>query len=298
MITLEIAQQYFQEKILDIEEVFGNGQVNKIYIIYTFSSKVILRIDPNNNTIDRFEKEEWCMSEAKKHWIPTPEVFAVWIKNHRPYMILSYIEGIDWNKTNKTAQSRIWKKLWEYAHIINNIKVNWFGEKMISKGIFNGNRNVFVDYNVSSLDKNDKLLELNIITVEEQKKLCDLFLRLKNKKYNFWLAHHDLSLKNTRVDKDEVVYLLDWWSAQVNIIPQIEIIEILWSSLSEESDDFKSFLKHYWVKNYLTIKEDIMNIKTLICIDKLRRAIEKKPGLIKQKTKEFKDIFSFIKKQP
>jgi RIO-like serine/threonine protein kinase len=78
------------------------------------------------------------------------------------------------------------------------------------------------------------------------------FLQLKNAIFNFGLVHNDLSLKNTILGSDGRVYLLDWGSAHIDVIPHMDFAQVLHSSLDENSQEFALFLEVYWVNKRRT----------------------------------------------
>lgn len=297
MITPESGKQYSDEDILEVKQITGKGEVNDIYILTTTSSKEVLRIDPSETSLDRFQKEAWCMNETQKFGVLGPKVLKVGMKDGHPFMVMSYVDGTDGNETQQNEQETIWKVLGEYARSIHAVKVTGYGEKMVTDGIFEGSWYRFIDYNISSLSESDKLIECGIIMSQQSKTLRDIFLKLKSTPFTFGLIHNDLSLKNTRINPDGSVYLLDWGSAEVSVVPHMDIAEILHSSLDENSKEFELFLQHYGLgkEEFEEMKPDILNLRLLLCTDKLRWAIDQRPDLIDEKTKEFKNAFERLR---
>ena len=236
------------------------------------------------------------MNESQKLGVLGPKVFKVGMEENYPYMIISYIEGTHGEEIKEDEQTDVWEKLGEYARKIHSIKVSGYGERMITAGKFDGSWNEYLEYNISSLNSDDKLLTSEFITLEQSEILKNNFLKLKETNFNFGLIHHDLSLKNTIVAPNEDVYLLDWGSAEVNVIPHMDIGEILLSSLDENSVEFKTFLKGYGleIEEFKKIKPDILRLRLLMCSDKVRWALDRKPELVEQKVKELQNILSLI----
>jgi len=292
MITEIMANEFIDEDVLEVKKITGKGEVNDTYIFITKVNKYFVRVDPNETTLDRFEKEKWCMDEAKKIGIPTPNVFKTGINNNHPYMIMTYIDGIDADDLPKNKHKEIWETIGKYSRKIHNIKITGYGEKMISPGFFDGTWNEFTNYNIKSLNQGDQLISLGIITPVQSEEIRTIFENLKNENFNFGLVHNDLSLDNIRVSKDGEIYLLDWGSAEVNVVPHIDIIEILESSIEESSENFEIFLKSYGIdrKEYEISKPRIAELKLLQCCDKLRWAIDNKPELIEEKAEIFKNV--------
>lgn len=299
-IVSAIVRDYAKEDVLEIKQIKNKGKVNDTYVLTTSSFKYVVRIDPSETTVDRFQKEAWCMGETQKLGVFGAKVLGLGITESHPYMLLSYLDGIDGDEIEKDKQIVIWARLGEYARKIHSVQVTGYGEKMIAAGTFDGSWEQFLDYNISGLKADDKLLALHIITQEQSKILSEVFFKLKNTKFTFGLIHHDLSLKNTRVSQDGTVYLLDWGSAEVNIVPHMDIGEILDSSLEESSSEFDLFLKNYKISKgkFNEIRLDIERLRLLSCTDKLRWAMDRKPDLIGHKTIEFKNAFKKICRHP
>ena len=59
-------QEYSKEKLLEITKVEGRGLVNEVYILQTATSKYVLRMDLDESSLDRFEKETWCAQQTTK----------------------------------------------------------------------------------------------------------------------------------------------------------------------------------------------------------------------------------------
>lgn len=273
---IKIVEDFTNKKAINIHRIMGNGQVNDIYYLSTTQAKYIVRIDPNESTINRFQKEAWCMTEANKLQIPVPEVFEVGIIEEHPYMLISHIDGLNGNTATDTKI--VWSKLGDYASKIHSITAQGYGEDMTSPGIFNDSWLRFLDYNITSLNSEDKLLQLGAITEKQSTEIKKIFIILRETKFNFGLIHDDLSLKNTIVGNDGI-YLLDWGSAQVSVVPHLDIAEILDSSLDENSDEFKLFLKAYGLQysEYKNIETQINHLNTLVYTDKLRWALDRRP---------------------
>lgn len=290
MITTKSASDYIGEDVIKVKQITGKGEVNDTYVCSTSSTKYILRIDPQESALDRFRKEEWCVNQAQKVGVPGADVIKIGMKNDHPYMVLSYIDGVDGDDIEKSKQVKIWQALGDYAHKIHSIKVSGFGENMTSNGVFGGSWEEYLEYNISSLSNQDKLFELGIITQEKSNLLRNKFTKLRNTFFTFGLIHNDLSLNNTKVGSDGTIYLLDWGSAEVSVAPHMDLVEILQSSLEENSKEFGLFLEHCGMsrQEYKTMKPGIASLKLLQFTDKLRWAIDKCPELIEEKRKEFK----------
>ena len=165
----EIVKENTSNFVLGIKKITNKGRVNNTYAVTTTAAKYIVRIDPNETTLDRFKKEAWCLKQMQKIGVFSPQVLKIGIKNGRPFMLTPYIDGTDGDEIQKQQKNKVWGTLGKYAHKIHSIKVAGFGEKLISNGNFDGSWNKFINYNISSLNDDDKLIEHGIITKSNQK---------------------------------------------------------------------------------------------------------------------------------
>jgi aminoglycoside phosphotransferase (APT) family kinase protein len=276
-----ISGRILNEKVLDIKQILNRGQVNETYVLSTASKKYVLRLDPNEHTLDRFKKEAWCAEEANKAGVLTPRVLHMDFIQENPFVILPFIEGVNGDEAPEQA-ALLWKTLGEYARKIHAIPVKGYGEGMEAPGIFNGSWQKFLDYNISALDPNDKLLKLGVITSAQSQSLKQIFESISKRTFVFGLIHFDLSPNNTIITKEGSVYLLDWGSAEVNVVPHMDLEEILDSSLQDNSDSFELFLQGYGLSRseYKNIKPEVDMLSLLAKTDKLRWAIDRSPARI------------------
>ena len=110
-----------------------------------------------------------------------------------------------------------------------------------------------------------------------------MFEGLRDTRFKFGLNHGDLSVKNVRVDSVDKIYLIDWGSAEANIVPHFDFVEIVQSSLESSSIEFKKFLEGYGMhyREFKKIESEIEKLMLLRALDKLRWSLERKPGKVK-----------------
>ena len=295
-IVQEIIREHLGQKAQEISQITDRGQVNEIYVVATESSKYIVRIDLSESTTDRFKKEAWFINETKKLGILGPTIFGVGRKAEHPYMIMLYVEGKNGDEATENEKDKIWNELGKYARKIHSIPVEGYGEGMTAPGVFKDSWLRYINYNISSLTPDDKIIELGVITEKESKKIKNIFLELLNTNFNFGLIHHDLSLKNTILTTTGEVCLIDWGSAQSAPVPHLDIVEILDSSLDENSKQFALFLEGYGLKfqEYEKIKTEMAKINLLINMDKLRWALDRRQDKIDYFSQEVKNKLAKI----
>ncbi|WP_307544566.1 phosphotransferase family protein [Paenibacillus sp. V4I5] len=205
-------------------------------------------------------------------------------------MIQSFID--DDNGLDSTVlKSDVWRQLGEYAKLIHSIQVKGFGENLIdpNNGEFqspshagsDGSWQGYVQYNINSLTEYDRFINLGVITQMESQRVRKLFENLKKEPFRFGLNHGDISLKNTIVNQEGQVILLDWGSAEVSVVSHGDIIQVMQCQILGEGpniDEFKAFLDGYGLS-----EKDLTDLKHLLLLrafDKLRWAIDRSPNLI------------------
>lgn len=286
-----IIHKIYQNNIKTITPILNKGEVNRIYIIEATDKKMIARIN-DKSEIERFRKEQWCMSKVSELGIPSPRILDVGVIEDVAYMLLEYIPGLNGKEIIKN-EGYIWKTLGVYAKKIHTVGTKGFGEGMIKEGEFNDKWERYLKYNIDSLNSPDKLLTMQVLTEEQSQELQRRFQALQQKQFRFGLTHNDLALANIIVEGDKI-NLIDWGSAESTIVPHFEIIGILEDSLKETDSFFKDFLTGYnlSMKEFEEMKEDIISLTILRAVDKLRWAIDRKPELIDKSSQRVKELAS------
>lgn len=289
----KIIGDYTQSRILSIRRI-ENGLVNHVHIVTTDKDSLVVRIDPDESTLNRFRKEIFCAEVALRNGVKTPQVYKIGIHEDHPYMLMQYIEGIDGN--NHPDQSKIWESLGNYARKIHKIEVGGYGENYLGENEFDDQWERFLGYNIDSLNSQDKVLLLGILSGSQQEEILSIFQQLSSTDINIGLCHHDLSPKNTIVNYGGDVFLIDWGSATVGPCPHLDLIEILDSSLEKNSVEFNLFLDAYGMSrtDFRKIEENLKFIDLLESMDKLRWAIDRKPEKIGEFGKRVKNKLLLI----
>ncbi|MBO1004844.1 aminoglycoside phosphotransferase family protein [Pseudogracilibacillus auburnensis] len=303
-----IAYQYLKEEIINVDSIIGKGSVNKIYLVQSNHVKVIVRMNADVGAFNDYQKEQWCMKKAAELGIPSPSVFEIGRYKNITYMIQSFVEGRhgEDKEANKLA---LWKRIGEYSKKIHSVKTTGFGENLIDleRGIFqspshdnfDGTWPSFVQYNIDSLTDDDELLKLGVITVNQSKKAKHLFKKLLDRKFSFGLNHGDLSLKNTLIDQDGTVTLLDWGCAEVNIIPHGDILQLIQGQIENDNpseEELQAFLDGYGhlLHHYPNLQDELNELLLIRAFDKLRWAIDRHPPSIPHFVAYAKKVTSFI----
>ena len=190
--------------------------------------------------------------------------------NDLPFMIMNKIEGLNGSKCTPIEKIKIWKNLGEFANKFHSVKQ--IQELHIASDEFHDNWISKLDYNINQLSKDDTLLKRNVFTINEQEYAQNILITLKNKNFTEGLVHGDLCPRNAMWENGKV-FLLDWGSSKIDIVPHTEIgIVQMDNDLSE--DEFKSFLSGLGISNYeyKEIEGEIKNINFLNRLDLYRWA--------------------------
>jgi tRNA A-37 threonylcarbamoyl transferase component Bud32 len=295
-----IIAEFSDEPIEDISQIIGQGLVNKVFKIRTNSNEVILRFRDEAGAFEEYRKEGWCIKQASKLGIPVPEVIRVGKFGETPYMIQSYINGS--NGQNAMVDSKIiWKKLGEYIRTIHSIEIQGFGLNMIDyeNGVFGDSFNPtwieHINYNISSLTEEDKLISLNVYEKNQLSEIMNIFSELKSKKFKFGLNHSDIALRNTIINNESEIYLIDWGCALAHVVPYYDLLTLFKGKIycgSPDDHEIQAFLEGYGISKseFEDLKPELYSIMLLDAFDKLRWAIDKSPSDIEAFAKYAKSV--------
>ncbi len=279
-IAAKIISGFFSEKVLKVLPIIDKGFVNQVFLVETENSRFIFRMK-DDDSIDEYEKEAWASNQAQVKGVPVPSILKIGVFEGKAYSIQTFIEGLE-GRNLSGNRKRIWKKLGEYTQKIHQIKVAGFGLKL--RDMIQGNAESswfeYLNYNLASLNKGDKLRKLGVINEVSSERIRESFEKLKNLKLKFGLNHGDLSFKNIIVTESETVYLIDWGSSEASIVPHHDLIQLLKMNLLENDpndDEFKAFLAGYGISKdeFEKLLPDLKGLLLLRAFDKLRWAIDR-----------------------
>lgn len=259
-----------QENISLIQEINGLGSVNKIFSVKTSEEEYIIRLNESPSKRIEYKKENFCLNEVLTLGVPTPKVLKFGFHNDISFMILEKINGINGSLCNDEEKEIIWKKLGLYASKYHNIKR--IKNKEVEESEFHENWQARLEYNIKELHKNDSLLLNTTLDSKEQNNIIKALSNLRQREFRIGLIHGDLASRNV-IRSNENVYLLDWGTAEINVVPHIEI-GILLMSKEVNKKEFQFFLEGLGISNsdYLIIEPDIRLLNLLHRLDKYRWA--------------------------
>ena len=275
----KIFSDVMTEKALNILPISGRGFVNQVFLVQTANTKFIIRLN-SAKSLEEYEKEIWATNQAIEENIPTPKILKIGICDFQAYSIQDYVKGFE-GRDLSADKLFIWKKLGEYAKLIHSVKVGGFGLDFCEMTCGDSQKMWlrYLNYNIESLNKDDELLKLNVVSNVQSKTIRRLFKNLKSREFTFGLNHGDLSLKNTIIDEFKTVHLIDWGSSEASIVPHHDLIQLLKVNMQENNhndSEIKAFLEGYGIgeKEYEKMLPDLMILLTLRAFDKLRWAID------------------------
>ena len=271
-IIQEIFRNELEEELQSIQPIEGLGAVNLVFDIQCKSGNYIIRCNPEEAKKIEFQKEKWCIEKAIKLGIPSPEILKIGIHKEMNFMIQNKIQGINGSLCSAEEKIKIWETLGKYSSIFNQIPR--FEIKEVEDNIFHKNWQAKLLYNIKELNEHDSLLRNNVLTQTEQTEIKKALSSLKDKLYKVGLIHGDLCPRNVIWSNGEV-YLLDWGTAGINIVPHTEIGIVLMEKEASEIE-FQSYLKGLGLSNldYKKIEKELSILNLLHRLDKYRWATD------------------------
>jgi len=272
----QIFKEEFPDRIRSIRQIQGLGSVNTVYEVNGENGEYVIRLNEEDKRLE-YKKESWCISKVGELGILVPEVFRTGVWNGISFMIQRKIPGINGERCDASERATIWQNLGEYASIYQTI--NRIEEEEFERESFHKNWQSRLMYNLEELCETDSLLRDNILTKREHHRAREVLRTLEGKEFEMGLVHGDLCPRNV-IMNEKRMYLLDWGTAEVNIVPHNEI-GILSMSNEATEEEFELFLTGLGIssKAYQTIEEEIRILNFLHQVDIYRWAEGR--GLIK-----------------
>jgi aminoglycoside phosphotransferase (APT) family kinase protein len=274
-----IIHRFINEEILKTSEIIGKGFMNRTFLVETVAAKYIIRAR-EEDTFSEYRKEKWCMEQAEKLGIPTPQVLHIGKSESLSFMVETYIDGI--NGLDIDIPEEVWFYIGEYARKLHSIPISGFGSELADEhdGVFASHFNPtltqLVDYNIEQLTSDDYL---GIFTESNLIDILKIFDYIKQCNYEIGFNHGDLSRKNTLVSKNNIVTLLDYGCAVAHAVPFFDLSYIFGETVKgrEPSDSMiQSFIDGYGITRgeLNSMKKDIYSVMLLNAFDKVRWAFD------------------------
>jgi len=260
------------EQLTSITEIINFGSVNNVFDVACQKNNYIVRLNKDKNKRLEFLKEEWCINNVKELGVLVPKVLHNGIYDGFPFMIQEKIKGVNGSTCNKIEKMRIWKSLGKYSLKYSQIKQIEIPELIASE--FHANWKSRLEYNIEKLNTEDSLLTNKVFSLREHVEIRRTLISLRGREYKVGLIHGDLSPRNVIINESSL-YLIDWGTAEINIVPHSEIGIIL---IEGEANalEFQSFLEGMEIdqKEYVEKEFEIRILNILHRLDKYRWAAE------------------------
>ena len=293
-IIVEILDQELSETILSVNEITGLGSVNRVFEIHGRKGEYIIRLNTNEKKLE-YQKENWCISKTKDLGIPTPTVLSLGLVKNISFMVQKKVIGINGVKCNRTDKIKIWEKLGNYAKIYQQVKR--IEENEVEENEFHKSWKSRLEYNLRELNEEDSLVKKKIFNAVEHKKIRTALSSIESIDFNVGLVHGDLCPRNVIINGD-LIYLLDWGTAEINVVPHTEIGVLL---LSEEASsvELNYFLKGLGLtpNKYMALEHELKILNLLHRLDKYRWAEGQGISSIEDYTEKIKKTFDDINKK-
>ncbi len=269
-IVRSIIQNELNSYIESIAEIQGLGSVNRVFEVQCKQENYIVRINEDTHNKWEYAKEKWCIEKVSALGVPVPKVLQIGTIQHYSFMVQNKLEGINGTRSNATQQVKIWRNLGTYAvqyHTIPRIEV-----PEVEAAEFHKSWKNKLQYNLDQLSEKDSLLQENALTQIEQNQIKFILYHLEKKHFDFGLVHGDLCPRNV-IFNPETAFLIDWGTAEINIVPHTEIGIILMETTINH-EEFLALLEGMQMtwKMYQAIETEVRMLNVLHRLDKYRWA--------------------------
>ena len=293
-IIVEIFDQEFSEIILSVSEIAGFGSVNRVFEIHGTRGEYIIRLNTDEKKLE-YQKENWCISKIRDLGIPTPKVLSYGLVKNSSFMVQEKVSGINGVKCNRRDKIKIWEKLGNYAKIFQQVKR--IEENEVEENEFHKSWKSRLEYNLGELNEEDSLVKKKIFSAVEHKKIRTVLSSIESIDFNVGLVHGDLCPRNV-ISNGDLIYLLDWGTAEINVVPHTEI-GVLLLSREASSVELNYFLKGLGLtpNKYMAIDHELKILNLLHRLDKYRWTEGQGISNTEEYTEKIKKTFDQINKK-
>ncbi len=252
-----------------IQKINGLGIVNQVFEVIGDEEDYIIRLNDLASDLE-YQKEDWCLQRIASLGIPTAQILARGVFDKFAFMIQTKIPGQNGQESRAAQKALIWQALGSYARIFHQI--DRIAVPAVEEAEFHDNWFARLQYNLGELNPQDSLLIQAFFSLEEHEYIRQALQKLLNKQFKSGLVHGDLCPRNVIIENDKIS-LIDWGTAEINIVPHNELGVLLMSG-EASAEDFAHFLAGMEISEsaYQQMKPDILLINLLHQLDKYRWA--------------------------
>lgn len=294
---VDLCKGLLNEKVHFVRTIENLGSVNTVLELAGANHAYIVRYNTDLSKMVEYQKEAWCLHKVRQIDILSPKVLHIGNdksnnKHSFCFMIQEKIEGQNGSQCTQPQKEIIWHTLGVCAQQFHQI--GQIDDETVQKSEFHNNWKARLHYNIAQLNNTDSLLHQQLLTKNEQTTAKQVLLSLSHKMFKEGLVHGDLCPRNVIWQAGQV-YLLDWGTAQVNIVPHYEIGQLL---LNREAtlEDLTLFLEGLGITQatYQNMQTDIYTINLLTVLDNYRWAEDNAQAYITTYGLRVKQSLSFF----
>jgi aminoglycoside phosphotransferase (APT) family kinase protein len=273
-----VLEHHFGKRPQAVQRIHG-GVTNHVFEARIGSEDLVLRISQKPPKLQKFMKEQWAVSAARKNNVPTPQILEV--SNDvigLPYMVSRKVVGQSAG-TMGHSRTAVLRELGEYAAQINAIRTHDFGH------IFDWSPNKlsrhrtwkeYLDNELHVAERLEIFRRTGILLPANLKKLRRQLQLMRGWNRSPTLSHGDMRLKNVMLnERQKIVAILDWENCTSNVAPCWELSIALHDLTMDEK---QSFLDGYGLalKDYVQMAPAIKALNLLNYADVVTRAVKHK----------------------
>ncbi len=290
----EIFKAELNEPLRTITQIEDLGSVNTVFNVKGLHSDYIIRLNDAAKDLE-YKKEKWCLENVFRLGIPSPKIISQGFRHHFLYMIQEKIVGLNGKLCDAQTKLKIWNTLGEYAKQYQNIAR--IADIEVEANEFHKDWKARLIYNIKELNKEDSLVKNEVLTRVEQTQAIKELNKLIAVDFKTGLVHGDLCPRNV-IHSEETVCLLDWGTAEINVVPHTEIGLVLMSNEANEVE-FRVFLEGLAISEseYINMKKEIDLLNFLHQLDKYRWAETYDSEHIEEHEKKVRQQFEVVRFQ-
>lgn len=235
-----IIEHHFGKPARSLRRLDG-GLNNFVYDAKVGREEFVLRLSDQAEKLQTFMKEQWAVTQARKHGVPTPEILEVGNDvAGLPYMISRKVLG----RPGHTCRDRMegLRALARHAATLNAIRTHdyghifdWSPNKLSRRETWNE----YLDEDLKVLDRIAIFRRTGVLLPPNLKKLRREVEKMRAWKIRPTLNHGDIRLKNVMLDeKGKIRAILDWEDCTSNVAPFWELSIALHDLTMDEKEAF------------------------------------------------------------
>jgi Ser/Thr protein kinase RdoA (MazF antagonist) len=263
--------------------LIGEGANNWVYRLGEGAGAVVIKLGKPHR--DRFAakehaKEHWCAAAARATGGQTPDSLAAGAFEGRSYQVQAFSPG---RPPRPNEEAMAWEAMGRWARAFHAAPVSGWGPELARDGVFAGDWDAHLAYNIRALAEDDPLLALGVLGADTSADLRRRFGRLAARSFKLGLCHGDLSMHNLLINDEtgEALALIDWGCAGAFPIPHYEINEIIRAGRAT-SAQMDIFRRAYGLSDaaFAEVATDLPDLAALRDIDTLRWGLAHAPDAV------------------